>query len=272
MPSADATWVPEDFPLDTPNASRMYDYYLGGYHNFAIDRETAEQAIRIYPEFPLIMRANRAFLRRAVTFLAQQGIDQFLDIGSGIPTVGSVHEVAQRVNPAARVVYVDIDPIAVAHSDGILAGNPHATAVGADARHPEQLLGHPDIRHRLNFDRPLAVLLVFVLHFIGDDATVAHSITTLREALAPGSYLVLSHGTAENLPPEQLEQLVRLYERSTSPWSSRSRHQVEQLFRGLEMVEPGVVWTPIWRPESPHDLYVDHPERSASYAGVGRKP
>lgn len=143
MPSADATWVPEDVPLDIPKAARMYDYYLGGSYNFAIDRETAEQAIRIYPEFPLIMRANRAFLRRAVTFLAQQGTDQFLDIGSGIPTVGSVHEVAQRINPAARVVYVDIDPIAVAHSAGILQGNPNAIVVGADARRPEQALSRP---------------------------------------------------------------------------------------------------------------------------------
>jgi hypothetical protein len=272
MSSVDSRWVPEDVPLDKPNAARMYDYYLGGSHNFASDRDAAEQAISIYPEFPLIMRANRAFLRRAVTFLAHQGIDQFLDVGSGIPTVGSVHEIAQRVNPAARVVYVDVDPIAVAHSEGILQGNPGVGVVGADARHPEQVLGHPDVRRRIDFDRRVAVLLVFVLHFMGDDATASHIVATFRGAMAAGSYLVLSHGTAEGLPAEQLDPLVRLYERSTSPWSSRSRHQVQQFFCGLELVAPGVVHTPLWRPESPHDLYADHPERASSYAGVGRKP
>jgi hypothetical protein len=272
MSAADASWVPEDVPLDKPNAARMYDYYLGGSHNFAIDREAAEQAIRIYPEFPLIMRANRAFLRRAVTFLARRGIDQFLDIGSGIPTVGSVHEIVRRVNPAARVVYVDVDPIAVAHSEGILRGNSGVGVVGADARRPEQVLGHPEVRRLIDFDRPVAVLLVFVLHFMGDDATAAHIVATFRGAMAPESYLVLSHGTAEGLPAEQLDALVRLYERSTNPWSSRSLHQVQRFFRGLELVEPGVVHPPLWRPESPHDLYADHPERASSYAGVGRKP
>jgi hypothetical protein len=271
MPAVDSTWVPADVPLDTPNAARMYDYYLGGSHNFAIDRDTAEQAISIYPEFPLIMRANRAFLRRAVTFLTQQGIDQFLDIGSGIPTVGSVHEIVQRVNPAARVVYVDVDPIAVAHSEAIVKGNPSVSVVEADARDPEQLLVQPAVRRLINFDRPVGVLLVFVLHFMGDDAMAAHIVDALRGAMAPDSYLVLSHGTAEGLPPEQLDPLIRLYQRSTSPWSSRSRQQVEQLFCGLEIVDPGVVFTPLWRPESPHDLYFDHPERAFSYAGVGRK-
>jgi hypothetical protein len=272
MPSADSSWVPEDVPLDKPNAARMYDYYLGGSHNFAIDRDAAEQAISIYPEFPLIMRANRAFLRRAVTFLARQGIDQFLDIGSGIPTVGSVHEIIQRINPAARAVYVDVDPIAVAHSEGILRGNPSVGVVGADARRPEQVLGHPDVRRLIDFDRRVAVLLVFVLHFMGDDATASHIVDAFRGAMAPDSYLVLSHGTAEGLPTEQLDPLIRLYERSTSPWSSRSRQQVQRFFCGLELVEPGVVHTPLWRPESPHDLYADHPERASSYAGVGRKP
>jgi hypothetical protein len=272
MATTDTTWIPENVPLDKPSAARMYDYFLGGSHNFAIDRDTAEQAIHIDPEVPLIMRANRAFLRRAVTFLARQGIDQFLDIGSGIPTVGSVHEIVQRVNPAARVVYVDVDPIAVAHSEAILRGNPAAAAIGADARYPEQILAHTAVRRLIDFDRPVAVLLVFFLHFIDDNATASHIAETVKGSMAPGSYLVLSHGTAEGMQPDQLDQLIRLYEGSTNPWSSRSRCQVEKFFDGLELVPPGVVYTPLWRPESPHDLYADRPARASSYAGVGRKP
>src|SRR2546423_11334318 len=146
----------------------MYDYFLGGYHNFEIDRKAAEAAIAIYPDFALVMRANRAFLRRAVEYLVAQGVDQFLDIGSGIPTVGNVHEVAQRANPAARVVYVDSDPVAVAHSSAILQGTANTAVIRADTRHPAQILGHPDVRRLLHFDKPLALLLVFILHFIID--------------------------------------------------------------------------------------------------------
>ena len=129
-------WAPREIDLNRPSAARMYDYYLGGSHNFAIDRQVAEQAIAMWPDLPIIMQANRAFLRRAVRFLAAQGIDQFLDIGSGIPTVGNVHEVAQQANPESRIVYVDIDPVAVAHSQAILAGNPHAAVIQGDAPTP----------------------------------------------------------------------------------------------------------------------------------------
>src|SRR5579884_3165576 len=138
-------WAPRDVPLDRPSAARMYDYYLGGFHNFELDRQMAEQAIALWPELPLIMRANRGFLRRAVNYLVTQGIDQFLDIGSGIPTVGNVHEVAQRANPNARVVYVDIDPIAVAHSRAILGDAPNVAVIQADLREPESILGHPKV-------------------------------------------------------------------------------------------------------------------------------
>ncbi|MBX6342403.1 MAG: SAM-dependent methyltransferase, partial [Thermomicrobiaceae bacterium] len=148
MPS----WARGDFPLDKPSAARMYDYYLGGFHNFEIDRQAAEQAIARWPDLPLIMQANRAFLRRAVNFVSGQGIDQFLDIGSGIPTVGNVHEVAQRANPSARVVYVDIDPIAVAHSQEILRGNPNATVIQGDVRRPSEILEHPDVQRLLDLD------------------------------------------------------------------------------------------------------------------------
>src|SRR5918911_1136740 len=163
-------WISSDIPLDKPSAARMYDYYLGGSHNFELDRKMAEQAIALWPDLPLIMQTNRAFLRRAVNYLVSQGVEQFLDIGSGIPTVGNVHEVAQLANPSARVVYVDIDPITVAHSQAILQDVANVATIQADVRRPEQILGHPATRRLLDFERPMAVLLVALLHFIPDDA------------------------------------------------------------------------------------------------------
>ncbi|HEV7215797.1 MAG TPA: SAM-dependent methyltransferase, partial [Chloroflexota bacterium] len=177
----------------------MYDYFLGGAHNFAVDRQAAEKVVAIHPDFPLMMRANRAFLRRAVTYLAGQGVTQYLDIGSGIPTVGNVHQIVQRVQPDARVVYVDIDPIAVAHSEAMLANNPNATIVQADARDMPSLLGHPTIRQFLDWDKPLAILLVAVLHFIRDDVEAGRIVATARQALPTGGYLVLSHGTSDTV-------------------------------------------------------------------------
>src|ERR687886_2526679 len=150
-------WVSSDIPLDKPSAARMYDYYLGGSHNFELDRKMAEQAIALWPDLPLIMQANRTFLRRAVNYLSSQGVAQFLDIGSGIPTVGNVHEVAQRANPAARVVYVDIDPVAVTHSRTLLRDNPRAGVVLADARATEQILADPVVERLIDLARPVGV-------------------------------------------------------------------------------------------------------------------
>lgn len=258
-------------PQDKPGVARMYDYFLGGYHNFAIDRQAAEQVIAIYPDMPLVAQANRGFLRRAVQFLVAQGIEQLLDIGSGIPTVGNVHEVAQRANPAARVVYVDSDAVAVAHSEAILRGNAHATAIRADARRPEQILDHPEVRRLLDFRQSVAVLLAAVLHFVTDDEEAYRLVRVLREALAPGSYLAISHGTDENVPPAISAQLARLYVRTTNPARVRSRDEIERFFAGLELVEPGLVYVPLWRPTAADDLFLAQPERSVHYGGVGRK-
>lgn len=249
----------------------MYDYFLGGFHNVAIDRQAAEAVLRIFPEASLALQANRAFLRRAVNFLTAQGIDQFLDIGSGIPTVGNVHEVAQHANPAARVVYIDSDPVAVEHSNAILAGNPHATAIEADARQPERLLQHPDVRRLLDFRRPIGVLIVALLHFLPDDADAYGLVCTVRDALAPGSYIAITHGTADAMPPDIAEQTERLYAGTTNPGKYRTRMAVERFFAGLTLVEPGVVYVPLWRPEGPDDLFVRAPERSINFAGVGYK-
>ena len=265
-------WVPDDIPLDRPNAARMYDYFLGGYHNFAIDRQAAAQAIAIYPEFPLVMQANRAFLRRAVQFLAAQGIDQFLDIGSGIPTLAHVPEGVEEARPTARGLYADSDPIAVAHSAAILRDPPRAAISRADAQEPAQILGHPEARRLLDAGRPLAVILAFLLHFITDDAAAERLVRTLYDALPSGSYLVISHGTYEGLPPAIIAPLERLYTRTTSPVKPRSRAAIARFFAGTTLVEPGLVYCPLWRPEGPDELFREQPERSIGFAGVGRKP
>ncbi len=265
------TWAPGDIALNRPSAARMYDYYLGGAHNFAVDRQAADQALALWPELPLIMQANRAFLRRAVQFLVARGIDQFLDIGSGIPTVGNVHEIALAANPAARVVYVDIDPVAVAHSRAILRDDPRVAVVQADARRPGAILAHPDVQRLLDRDRPLAVLLVALLHFIPDDAEARGLVRQLRDALAPGSYLALSHASTEGMPQESREH-ERLYNRTPTPMRMRSRAEIARFFEGFDLVEPGVVYIPLWRPEGPDDLFLEAPERCTGFAGVARKP
>jgi SAM-dependent methyltransferase len=267
-----AGWVPEDLPLDTPSAARMYDYFLGGYHNFAVDRRAADAVAAMYPDFPLIMRANRAFLRRAVRFLVAQGVDQFLDLGSGIPTVGNVHEIAQAANPAARVVYVDTDPVAVAHSEAILRGNPRAAVLQADARRPAAILAHPTVRGMLDPGRPTAVLLVAMLHFVTDDDEAAGLVATIRDALPPGGYLVLTHGATDAAPREAMERVVRRYDATTNPTRLRSRAEVAAYFAGLSLVEPGLVLVPRWRPDGPDDLLLDDPVRANNWGGVGVRP
>jgi hypothetical protein len=266
------TWAPDEVDIERPSVARMYDYFLGGSHNFAVDRQAAEGVVRAYPEFPRLLMANRAFLRRAVTFLAEAGVDRFLDLGSGIPTVGNVHEIAQRINPAARVAYVDLDPIAVAHSELLLRGNAGATVVRADVRQPEAILGHPAVRRLLDGERPLAVLLVALLHFVVDDAEAHALVGRLRDALPSGSYMAISHASYDGMPREQSAQLERLYRQAANPVQPRSRAEIVRFFDGLELVAPGVVFFPLWHPEGPDDLFLDQPERCSGYAGVGRKP
>ena len=265
-------WITADVPLDQYNAARMYDYMLGGYHNFEVDRQVAQRILMLSPESPVQAQANRAFLRRAVTWLAQQGIDQFLDIGSGIPTAGNVHEVAQKVNPAARVVYVDIDPVAVIHSKAILHGNTHVLAIQGDLAAPEAIIHHPECERFLDLSRPVGLLLFAVLNFIYDNEQVYGLVSTLRQALASGSYLAITHITDEDAPPEIVERLRRLAAGSKSPTRIRSRAEIAPFFTGLDMVEPGLVHIPLWRPEGPDDLFLDRPSGSMILGGIGRKP
>ncbi len=263
------SWSPPDVDLQRPSAARVYDYYLGGSHNFEVDRQMAREAIRLWPDLPRIMQANRAFLRRAVRFLLREGVTQFIDIGSGIPTAGNVHEVAQRADPAARVVYVDRDPVAVAHSRAILASDERTTVVQADLRQPERTLDDATVRDVIDFDRPVAMLLVAVLHFVSDDDDPAGAVARLCAPLPRGSYLVISHATPEG-QPELAAPHQELYRRTSTPMTMRSREAITRLFGGFELVPPGLVWLPQWRPdeEEPVD---SHPERTSGFAGVGRR-
>lgn len=262
-------WAAGDVDLDRPSAARVYDYYLGGSHNFAVDREMARRAIEMWPELPLIMQANRAFLRRAVRYLVDQGITQFLDIGSGIPTVGNVHEVAQAATPDARVVYVDIDPVAVAHSRSILAGDEQTEVVHADLRDVGSVLDDPRTTRLLDLSEPVGVLMVALLHFVPAEAGLAGVIDRYRAVMAPGSHLVVSHATYEG-QPDQAGPHTALYQRTGTPMTMRSRAEVTALFEGFDLVEPGVVFLPQWRPDrgTPVD---DHPERFTGFAAAGRR-
>lgn len=263
--------APGGGPSEAPSAARMYDYLLGGYHNFAADRQAADAASALYPDFPFVMRANRAFLRRSVEFLMAQGIDQFLDIGSGIPTAGNVHEVVHALNPAAHVVYVDVDPIAVSQSATLLQDMPVATIIQANAREPAAILAHPEARRLLDFGRPMAILLVAFLHFLVDDTEAMTVVQALRDASPAGSYMAISHATADRMSVETARQLEALYTRTNDPVAPRTHAQVTAFFEGLTLVEPGVVYTPLWRPEEADDLLLDQPARAAMWAGVGLK-
>ncbi len=261
-------WAPESIDIERPSVARMYDYYLGGSHNFAADRQAAQAMIAAVPEAPLMAQANRAFLRRAVHFLLNAGIRQFLDIGSGIPTVGNVHELAQRSAPDSRVVYVDVDPVAVAHSRAILDGNDRAVVLREDLRRPEQILEHPDLRNLLDFSQPVAVLIVAVLHFVPDSDDPAGILRTLREALAPGSYLVLSQATDDGRTTAERQDANQVYQRTDNPLIVRTRAELTTLFDGFDLVDPGVVWVPRWRPEPADNL--DDSERAVFIGGMGR--
>ncbi len=261
------SWAPEGIDLDRPNAARMYDYALGGSHNFAVDREMVEKVEAMMPGSSLIAHANRAFLRRAVRFCLDAGVRQFLDLGSGIPTVGSVHEVARPVAPETRVVYVDVDEVAVAHSQAILRDYPNATAIRGDARAPADILDHAEVRRMIDFSAPVAVLLIAILHFVPDEDDPAGLVRAFGEPLAPGSLLVLSHGTPDERP-DDADTVGQLYRGTSTPLYLRSRSSVAALFGDFVLVEPGVTWVSAWRPE-PGETET---ERRELLAGVGRKP
>lgn len=259
--------------VDRPSSARIYDYFLGGAHNFEVDRNAATELAKVHPAIGLAMRANRSYLRRAVNYMAQQGLDQFLDLGSGIPTVGNVHEIAQRANPAARVVYVDIEPIAVTHSNTILAGNDNAIAIEADLTDARQVLSDPDLEKLLDLTRPIGLILAGVLQYVSDDANPVGMIGDYVERLVSGSYVAMSHPSLDELTSERVEGAVKatdVYRRTDTPFHYRTRPEFETFFGGLEVVEPGVVHMWDWRPELGTDGD-DLGGQVTGFAGVGRK-
>ncbi|NBE54690.1 SAM-dependent methyltransferase [Streptomyces boluensis] len=262
-------WAPPGIDTSKPSVSRMYDFYLGGSHNFEVDRQAARQAMEFMPGLPKVMQANRAFMRRAVRFAIESGITQFLDIGSGIPTFGNVHEVVQAANPRAKVVYVDHDPVAVEHSRAVLTGNESAGVVAADLRTPQEILNSPEVKALLDLEQPVALLLVAILHFVEDADDPYAVVAELRDALAPGSLLVLTHASYDGVPQqEQAAGTVGVYRNTRNPLVMRTRDEIARFFEGYDMVEPGLVQMPHWRPETPPEL--EDPFAFSGYAGVGR--
>jgi SAM-dependent methyltransferase len=244
------SWAPADVDLDRPSVARVYDYYLGGSHNFAADRAFGEQILRVMPAVAGLARSNRAFLRRAVRDLAAQGVRQFLDLGSGIPTVGNIHDViADAGITDARVVYVDHDPVAVAHSRAILAEVPGTGVVAADLRSPADVLAQPQVQGLLDFTRPVAFLLVAVLHFVPDEQGPADIVAGYAAAGAPGSHVVLSHVGLDRPLTEAEEDVYQMYRKSPTPLILRSKEEVAKLLGDLTVLEPGVVSPHEWRPD-----------------------
>jgi hypothetical protein len=267
----DLSWVPPGIDTKRANAARVYDYWLGGSHNFLADQDAARAISAVQPSVRMSAHANRAFLGRAVRFLAANGIRQFLDIGSGIPTEGNVHEIAQRADPDSRIVYADVDPVAVAHSRAILDGSKGAAVIEADLREPLEILQNAAVHDMIDFERPVGLLLVAVLHFIGDSEEPWRLVATLRDALAPGSYLAICHGTSEGTPAA-LRAAERVYNRSVATSVRvRPRADILAFFDGFDLVEPGLVYIPEWRPDSPEDVPED-PTKYWGLVGVGRKP
>ena len=261
--------APRGIDVDKPNAARVYDYLIGGKLNYAIDREFAERMLRMRPEARELALLNRRWLRRAVRFGAEQGIRQFLDIGSGMPTVGHVHEVVQSIDPEARVVYVDNEPIAVAHSEIVLQDNANAEMVQADAEIPAGVLEHPTTERLLDLTEPVMVIMAAFIHFVPDSRNPAGLIAAYRDALVPGSHLALSSGTFEG-QGEEVRRAAELYQRSVTDVFARSREELRVLVDGFEILPPGIVFTPEWRPDDPGEVG-EHPEQASQLALVARK-
>jgi hypothetical protein len=259
-------WVPEGIDTGLPSAARLYDHLLGGGHNFAADRVLGEKFHQAQPNARAIARLNRAFLRRAVLFMIDQGIRQFLDLGSGIPTVGNVHEIAQKAAPDTRVVYVDYEDIAVAHSRMMLEHDPLATIVQEDLTDAPAVLAAARLTGLLDFTRPMGVLAVGVLHFVPESRRPGDVLATYRDAVEPGSHLALSHFTSD-LQPAEMAGIVEVMKESMNPMFPRTHVEITALFDGFDLVEPGLVPLPLWRPESVDD----DPAKAGIFAGVGRR-
>ena len=256
--------------MERPSPARVYDALLGGSHNFEVDRLAAANGTRLVPDLPIAAAANRRFLRRAVTHLASSGVRQFVDIGAGIPTVGNTHEIVQEIDPGGRVLYVDIDAVAVAHARAILDGNPNAIAIQGDFRAPEGLLDDIRATGLVDLDQPVALLMVALLHLIPDDQQPAAATAVLRDAVAPGSHLVISHLTSERRPEETARLSSEVAQRDRISLVFRPRDAIAAFFGDYTLVEPGLVPLADWRPDAA-ERDAGPTGSSLYFAGVGRK-
>lgn len=264
---------PEIVVLDdgVPTAARVYDVMLDGKDNYAIDRQVAEASLAVMPELKEIALHNRAILHRVVRYLAtEEGITQFLDLGSGLPTVRNTHEVAQQANPQARVVYVDIDPIVLAHGRAILQDNENTAVVTADIRKPREVLDHPQVREMIDFDQPVCVMLCGILHHILDEEDPQGIVDTLRDAVPSGSFFFITNFTRLGDSPES-EELERVLLSQLGTGRVRTAEELARFFDGMELLSPGVVPLPLWRPD---EIVTDATTIGVRFmtGGVGRKP
>ena len=260
---------PVELRTDQPHTARIYDYYLGGKDNYEVDRVAVEEMHQVIPELFQTARENRAFLGRAVRYVAGEGIRQFIDLGTGLPTQGNVHEIAQQVSRKSRVVYVDQDPVVAAHGRALLAADGSTAIIERDLREPEDILGHPEFEKLIDLREPVAVLFVAVLHFITDAAKAAAIVQRFREVMAPGSYLVIAHGTRA-AGSTAVSKMTETYDSATERVALRDPEEIERFFDGFELVDPGAVHLPWWRPD-----IEPRPEPNPTkwhFGGVARRP
>ncbi|MGX1545682.1 SAM-dependent methyltransferase [Streptomyces adustus] len=255
----------EDIDTSRPHPARIYDYLLGGKDNYEVDAQAGERLAAAAPEVRIGLRANRAFLRRAVRHVVGSGVRQILDIGTGLPTSPNVHEIAQEVAPDVRVAYVDNDPIVKAHGDALLSRSGSTSIVLADLRDPQAVVDHPDVRRVIDLGEPVALLLVAVVHFLTDAEQPGQVVATLRDALPTGSFLVLSHATGDFADRSEAQAV---YNKATATLNLRTRAEVERFFDGFELLEPGLAQVPFWRPDGPPPARSDE---IGFYGGVARK-
>ncbi|MFW5417800.1 SAM-dependent methyltransferase [Nocardiopsis sp. CNT-189] len=260
--------APDGIDTTVPSPARLYDYYLGGKNNYAVDREMGDRIMQALPETRQSAVANRMFLVRAVEYLCEQGIDQFVDIGSGLPTQDPVHEVARRRHPRARVVYVDHDPAVRVHAEALLADDPELTGVvQADMLDPEAIYTHPDLVSRIDLDRPVGLLMLAVLHFVTDDKEPRALLRRHLGFLAPGSHLAITHAESDT-HPERAGYASKAYRSTSGNLRVRTQEEIKGLFADVAPVPPGVVHLADWRPRADQPHYTS--EQVSGLGGVAR--
>jgi hypothetical protein len=268
MPGSDD--MPHEVDFSKPNVARMYDYYLGGKDNYPVDREAARLVLGAAPDVPLAALESREFLKRAMQFLMRdQGIRQFVDIGPGLPTQSNVHQLARQYDPSTHVVYVDNDAVVLTQSRSLLHGAPGVTVVPGDLREPGPILADPELRELIDFSQPVALCMTLVLHFLSPDDDPYGVVARFRDALCPGSFLVLSHVTGDGREPGAVTGIDDVYGNANAPLIMRTRHEVTAFFDGFELIEPGVVFLSQWRPTG--EYYAQGGTRWG-YCGLGKKP